>query len=60
MHNTFRRDNQSVPVKDGTAALVLGPVYDAFTVGVEADSGATKLELDLATLTNAPKEFLSN
>jgi hypothetical protein len=31
--------------------------YGAFTVGAVADNGQTKLELDLATLPDAPPEF---
>jgi hypothetical protein len=34
--------------------------YGAYTVGVEADSGQTHLELDLAELESAPRMFRIN
>lgn len=49
LHETFKPfDIQRVsPAANGSASLELVS-YGAFTVGVEADGGATKLELDLA------------
>jgi hypothetical protein len=59
LHHTFQPDRlTTMPVRD-TARLVLTS-YGAFTVGVIADKGRTALELDLATLTDAPKRFLEN
>ena len=34
--------------------------YGAYTLGVEADDGRTHLELDLATLKDAPMLFRMN
>lgn len=42
---------------DGKKAVLSLNAYGAFTVGVEADDGNTKLELDLAKLKTTPKGF---
>jgi hypothetical protein len=47
LHPTFNDPTRTVPVADGIARLCLVS-YGAFTVGAEADGGATRLELDLA------------
>ena len=58
LHPTFRNPDPVVVVNDGKAILHLKKVYGAFTVGAEVDQGGkTKLELDLAELAKAPKEF---
>jgi hypothetical protein len=56
LHDTFINPIRVVKVKDGMAQLHL-VAYGAFTVGVECDQGQTKLELDLAELTDAPIIF---
>jgi hypothetical protein len=56
LHDTFPQPTLELPVAKGVATLELR-VYGAFTVGAEADEEATRLELDLATLENAPREF---
>jgi hypothetical protein len=45
--------------KDGVARMTRW-AYGAFAVGVEADDGQTRLELDLATLQGAPSRFREN
>jgi len=45
---------------DGKKAVLSLHGYGAFTVGVEADEGRTRLELDLAKLRAAPKRFRNN
>jgi hypothetical protein len=57
LHNSFRNQHPLIAVQDGKAVLKLSMVYGAFTVGVEADDGKTRLELDLAELDDAPKDF---
>ena len=60
LHNSFLNDRPLVTVnQDGVAPLTLY-AYGAFTVGVLADGGTTRLELDLAELADAPKEFREN
>jgi hypothetical protein len=57
LHPTFANDRPIIAVgSNGDAALVLR-AYGAFTVGVLADDGDTRLELDLAELPHAPREF---
>jgi hypothetical protein len=57
LHPTCKPCERSVPVAAGVARLEM-LAWGAFTVGAEADGGATKLELDLATdLPDAPQEF---
>jgi len=56
LHPSFPNDIEEVEVIDGKAECKLIS-YGAFTVGVEADEGNTKLELDLALLPDVPKLF---
>jgi hypothetical protein len=56
LHPTFRASVKTVKVRESKATLRLS-AWGAFTVGAIADEGATRLELDLATLPDAPKEF---
>ena len=56
LHDTFPDPVLTVPVRNGVARESIWS-YGAFTVGAETDGGATKLELDLAELPDAPKEF---
>jgi hypothetical protein len=58
LHPTFSNSSPVITVVDGKATLLLSKVYGAFTLGAELDKGDTKLELDLAELKNAPKDFL--
>lgn len=55
LHPTFG-DKRSRPVVNGRAKLDL-VAWGAFTVGVEADEGETRLEIDLAQVDNAPAGF---
>ncbi|MBX7044199.1 MAG: hypothetical protein K1X86_00050 [Ignavibacteria bacterium] len=59
LHQSFPKMVREIEVKNGKANLKIY-AYGAFTVGAVADKGATKLELDLAELPNAPKEFKEN
>lgn len=60
LHDSFDNNTPLVTVnQEGVAPLTLY-AYGAFTVGVLADGGATKLELDLAALADAPREFREN
>lgn len=56
LHPSFPNKVEVVKVVDGKAVNKLIS-YGAFTVGVEADNGVTKLELDLSELPDAPKIF---
>lgn len=56
LHNTFPNPNPVIYVTNGEATLSL-VAWGAFTVGAEADGGATALELDLSKLTDAPEVF---
>ncbi|MFL6255053.1 MAG: SIR2 family protein [Pyrinomonadaceae bacterium] len=56
LHPTFKPDTVTVAVQDGKAEYEVY-CYGAFTVGVLADNGRTKLELDLSTLPEAPLRF---
>lgn len=56
LHPTFRESRQVVEVENGRASLSL-LAWGAFTVGAEADRGATKLELDLSEVAGAPRAF---
>jgi hypothetical protein len=59
LHPTFSNSKPIVhPGPDGIAELRV-TAWGAFTVGVLADRGATRLELDLAELKGAPEEFRS-
>jgi hypothetical protein len=59
LHPTMVPSTRSTAVRNGIARLKFES-YGAFTVGVEADRGATRLELDLATLGGAPLMFTLN
>lgn len=59
LHNTFLNPDPVIAVKNGKAVLKLTKVWGAFTVGAEADEGATRLELDLSELQHAPQLFRS-
>lgn len=57
LHPTFINSKPVVSVgPNGVAELKL-TAWGAFTVGVLADDGKTKLELNLATLEDAPQKF---
>lgn len=58
LHPSFNQQVVNVTANGDFADLVL-IAWGAFTVGVEADNGMTKLELDLADLTDAPAVFRS-
>lgn len=53
---TFSQLVETVVAKDAKAKLRL-TAYGAFTVGVEAGNGKTRLELDLSEDPSFPKEF---
>lgn len=59
LHPTYSPPVFTAPVKDGEASLSL-QAWGAFTVGVEADEGATRLELDLAKVPGGPRAFYEN
>lgn len=56
LHPSFNPPIVRVPVQDGRAILEHYS-WGAFTVGALADNGHTRLELDLATLSDAPNVF---
>lgn len=57
LHNTFKNDRPIIKVgPNGSAELKL-TAWGAFTVGALCDDGKTRLELDLATLEDAPSDF---
>jgi hypothetical protein len=56
LHQSFHPDRVVRKAKDGKARLDISG-YGAFTVGVEADDGATRLELDLAQVKDFPQWF---
>lgn len=56
LHDSFDEPVRVVEPIRGVAKLRL-VAYGAFTVGVEADRGRTRLELDLATIERAPRAF---
>jgi len=56
LHDTLPVPAPEMPAVKGVATIELR-AHGAFTVGAEADEGATRLELDLATLEGAPREF---
>lgn len=57
LHPTFANNRPIVTVGASGAAELVLRAYGAFTVGVLADNGDTKLELDLAELPHAPRAF---
>lgn len=56
LHETFPESEVRRRVTKGVATLEF-PAYGAFTAGAVADGGATRLELDLATVRGAPHGF---
>jgi hypothetical protein len=56
LHPTFNRSTQTLTLT-GRRATLERHAYGAFTVGVEADGGDVKLELDLAEVDSAPALF---
>lgn len=56
LHPTFVPARRRVKADGERATLTLN-AYGAFTVGVETDDGATQLEMNLASLQSAPREF---
>ena len=56
LHDTFPDPVQEVEVVNGVAGLRLLS-YGSFTVGAEADNGATKLELDLENVEGVTEHF---
>lgn len=58
LHPTFSNANPQIFVIDGIARLNI-KAWGAFTAGAEADGIHTKLELDLAKLSDAPEIFKS-
>jgi hypothetical protein len=59
LHPSLYPQVRRVRAKENAAILAFES-YGAFTVGVEADGGKTRLELDLATLEDAPMMFRLN
>jgi hypothetical protein len=57
LHPTFSEPVMVVAAKDGRAVLDDCEAYGAFTVGVSADQGRTRLELDLAMQPHLPDWF---
>ncbi|QWW71371.1 SIR2 family protein [Rhizobium sp. WYJ-E13] len=57
LHPTFAEPVQLVRANNGRATLKDCHAYGAFTVGISADRGKTKLELDLATDEKLPEWF---
>jgi len=56
LHPTFNTPDIDVPVVNGIAETSIVS-YGAFTVGAEADKGATQLELDLTSLDDGKDQF---
>ena len=56
LHPSFHPSVIRVPAEVRSAQVKLR-AWGAFTVGASADSGRTKLELNLAELADAPEEF---
>lgn len=60
LHSTFTNDRPVVPVGASHRARLTLYAYGALTVGAVVDGGATRLELDLADLEDAPANFRAN
>lgn len=56
LHDSFVHPDRIIEVNNGIASLEL-VAWGSFTVGIECDDGETHLEIDLAQLSDAPKEF---
>lgn len=59
LHPTFHSMVREVPVVDGQAELRI-VAAGVFTIGAEADGGATRLELNLASLPDLPAAFAAH
>jgi len=59
LHPTIIPPVREASAKKGVAQITVES-YGAYTVGIEADGGKTKLELDLADLEDAPELFRLN
>lgn len=59
LHPTIPDHRRTAPVRNGKAKVKVES-YGAYTVGVEVDAGETRLELDLATIKDAPAFFRVN
>jgi len=59
LHPTIVPPVRMATAHNGVAAITVES-YGAYTVGVEADEGNTRLELDLATIEDAPMVFRLN
>lgn len=57
LHPTFRVQTPVVTVSPSGVAELTLVAWGAFTVGAVTDGGSTRLELDLAELPGAPREF---
>lgn len=57
LHDTFSPSTVPADTFDADRAVVTVHAYGAFTVGVEADGGLTRLERDLAQVRAAPIDF---
>ncbi len=57
LHPTFRPPVANVTVSSARRGSLTVGAWGAFTVGAVADEGRTRLELDLAHLESAPREF---
>ena len=56
LHDTFPDPVRTVPVENGVATLTAAS-WGAYTVGVLADGGNTRLELDLSGVPDAPADW---
>ena len=56
---TFSDSERRMAINNGIANYQFG-AWGAFTIGIVADAGKTRLELDLATLPDAPEAFRTN
>lgn len=59
LHPTFDPSVETVPAENNQAELTI-VTYGSFTIGCVCDQGKTELELDLATIEKAPKDFREN
>ena len=57
LHPTFARQQLPVKVNEQGVAVLTLTSWGAFTVGAVADDGQTRLELDLADVSGAPRKF---
>jgi hypothetical protein len=59
LHPSILPSVRTATVRKGVATIKVES-YGAYTVGIEADNGDTRLELDLAEIENAPMMFRMN